>query len=119
MDLNLVLEHLGPVIHLVLRESHLRLGECELIEHGRWGSIQVLNSSPVLTLVAVKVFVSLGIENVTEEKIYLDRAAAVLAIDRLPHKKIKSICGVQVPPLNKFLSELDQIASLLLISQGT
>jgi hypothetical protein len=78
-----------------------------------------LNGSPVLALVAVKVFVSLGIEYVTEEKIYLDRATAVLPIHRFPHEKIQSIRGVQVPPLNKFLSELDQIASLLLISEGT
>jgi hypothetical protein len=53
-----------------------------------------LNSFPILTLVAVKVFVSLGIENVTEEKIYLDSAAAVLAIHRSPHEKIQSIGGV-------------------------
>ena len=78
-----------------------------------------MDRSPVLTLVAVKVFVSLGIEHVTEEKIYLDRAPAVLTIDWPPHEEIQAIRGVQVPPLDQFLSELNQIPSLLLISEGT
>ena len=73
----------------------------------------------VLRLVSVEVFVSLSFKDIAEQKVNLDRAATVLTIHRPSHEQVYSICSVDVPPLNQFLGESDQMTSLLLIPQST
>ena len=61
---------------------------------------------------------SLDVEHVPEEQVYLDGVAAVFTPDGLPEEEVQAIGYVEVPPKEEFMGETDQETPLVFFFQG-